>query len=50
MTEEARLLLAWYAQYGRDMPWRVKGGAHFDPYAVWVSEIMLQQTTVQKWF
>ena len=29
------------------MPWRVKGGAHFDPYAVWISEIMLQQTTVQ---
>ena len=29
------------------MPWRVKGGAHFNPYAVWISEIMLQQTTVQ---
>jgi len=39
-------LLDWYAKYGRDMPWRVKGGAHPDAYAVWISEIMLQQTTV----
>lgn len=39
-------LLNWYAQNGRDMPWRVKGGAHPDAYAVWISEIMLQQTTV----
>ena len=39
-------LLDWYTQYGRDMPWRVKGGAHPDAYAVWISEIMLQQTTV----
>ena len=28
------------------MPWRVKGGAHPNAYAVWISEIMLQQTTV----
>ena len=47
MIEEARQLLDWYTRYGREMPWRVKGGAHPDPYAVWVSEIMLQQTTVQ---
>ncbi|MBR6412406.1 MAG: A/G-specific adenine glycosylase [Alphaproteobacteria bacterium] len=40
-------LLGWYRTNGRDMPWRVKGGAHSDPYAVWISEIMLQQTTVQ---
>ena len=39
-------LLAWYQKNGRDLPWRTKGGAHFDPYAVWISEIMLQQTTV----
>ena len=39
-------LLDWYQKNGRDLPWRVKGGAHFDPYAVWISEIMLQQTTV----
>lgn len=40
-------LLRWFYHHGRDMPWRVKGGAHFDPYAVWISEIMLQQTTVK---
>ena len=40
-------LLAWFDRNGRDLPWRVKGGAHFDPYAVWISEIMLQQTTVK---
>lgn len=40
-------LLAWYKKSGRDLPWRVKGKAHFNPYYVWISEIMLQQTTVQ---
>jgi len=35
-------LLAWYAANRREMPWR----GHPDPYAVWVSEIMLQQTQV----
>ncbi len=38
-------LLAWYDAHGRDLPWRVKGGRP-DPYRVWLSEIMLQQTTV----
>ena len=47
ITNEAQALLSWYATHGRDLPWRVKGGAHPDAYAVWVSEIMLQQTTVQ---
>ena len=42
-----RLLIDWYTQNGRDLPWRVKGGAHPDPYIVFVSEIMLQQTTVK---
>ena len=36
-------LLSWYRQYGRTLPWR----GHPDPYAVWVSEIMLQQTRVE---
>jgi A/G-specific adenine glycosylase len=36
-------LLAWYARHARDLPWRGSG----DPYAVWVSEIMLQQTRVE---
>lgn len=39
----ARDLLAWYDVSKRDLPWRRLG---HDPYAVWVSEIMLQQTTV----
>ncbi len=36
-------LLAWYSQFGRDLPWRQTR----DPYAIWVSEIMLQQTQVK---
>jgi A/G-specific adenine glycosylase len=39
-------LLAWYANEARDLPWRVKPGEAADPYCVWLSEIMLQQTTV----
>lgn len=39
-------LLKWYKKNGRELPWRTKGGAHPDAYAVWISEIMLQQTTV----
>lgn len=39
-------LLKWYQKNGRELPWRTKGGPHFDAYAVWISEIMLQQTTV----
>ncbi|MBA4399906.1 MAG: A/G-specific adenine glycosylase [Anaerolinea sp.] len=42
-TEFARLLLAWYMQHARELPWRGVS----DPYAVWVSEIMLQQTRVE---
>jgi len=36
-------LLDWYRRQGRSLPWR----GHPDPYAVWVSEIMLQQTRVE---
>ncbi|MCW1918999.1 A/G-specific adenine glycosylase [Rhodobacter sp. KR11] len=46
----AESLLAWYDVHGRELPWRVKGGPdtqrHADPYRVWLSEVMLQQTTV----
>ncbi len=42
-TPFAKKLLAWYAVHGRTLPWR----GHPDPYAVWVSEIMLQQTRVE---
>jgi A/G-specific adenine glycosylase len=39
-------LLAWYDRHRRDLPWRAAGGVIPDPYRVWLSEIMLQQTTV----
>jgi A/G-specific adenine glycosylase len=38
-----RQLLAWYRRNRRDLPWRRQR----DPYAIWVSEVMLQQTTVR---
>ena len=39
-------IINWYDKNGRDLPWRSKGNQKPDPYKVWVSEIMLQQTTV----
>src|SRR5262249_7834917 len=45
-TELCRELVAWYDRYRRDLPWRAKPGTAPDPYKVWLSEIMLQQTTV----
>jgi A/G-specific adenine glycosylase len=42
----ARSLLAWYDRHRRRLPWRALPGEIPDPYAVWLSEIMLQQTTV----
>ena len=39
-------LLQWYDAHARDLPWRHKPGEPADPYRVWLSEIMLQQTTV----
>lgn len=44
---KAGALLAWYDVHRRDLPWRAKRGRRADPYHVWLSEIMLQQTTVQ---
>ena len=41
------LLLAWYDRHRRVLPWRAPPGETPDPYAVWLSEIMLQQTTVK---
>ncbi|WP_172300348.1 A/G-specific adenine glycosylase [Pseudoruegeria sp. HB172150] len=53
MRDEAlsRTLLDWYDRHAREMPWRVgpsarRAGVRPDPYAVWMSEVMLQQTTV----
>ena len=43
----AKLLLDWYNAHARDLPWRARPGAPApDPYHVWLSEVMLQQTTV----
>ncbi len=46
-AELSKQLLAWYADCGRELPWRVKGGAHPNPYVILVSEFMLQQTGVK---
>ena len=47
MTPFARALLDWYDAHGRkDLPWRAQGPAPRDPYPIWISEIMLQQTQV----
>ena len=40
----AETLLAWYDRARRDLPWRAPPGARPDPYAVWLAEVMLQQT------
>lgn len=40
-------LLAWYDEERRDLPWRYGPEASADPYRVWLSEVMLQQTTVK---
>src|SRR5579863_1551554 len=42
ITEFRAALLRWFAQHRRDLPWRRTR----DPYAIWISEIMLQQTRV----
>jgi A/G-specific adenine glycosylase len=44
---DPRSLLAWYDRHRRSLPWRAKKGETPDPYRVWLSEIMLQQTTVK---
>ena len=37
-------LLKWFAQYGRELPWR----GISDPYGIWVSEVILQQTRIEQ--
>jgi A/G-specific adenine glycosylase len=51
VTDLSRQLLAWYDRHARVMPWRISSsdraaGVRPDPYRVWLSEVMLQQTTV----
>ena len=43
MQTEGKVLLDWYYQNKRDLPWRKSK----NPYYVWISEIMLQQTRVE---
>ena len=45
-TPRAEVLLSWYDRHRRDLPWRAPPGLRPDPYRVWLSEVMLQQTTV----
>lgn len=46
LTRLAPVLLAWFDRSSRSLPWRTARGIKRDPYRVWLSEIMLQQTTV----
>ena len=45
-VDAARALLCWYVVDKRSLPWRAGAGESPDPYRVWLSEVMLQQTTV----
>jgi A/G-specific adenine glycosylase len=45
--ETAEVLLDWYDHERRDLPWRASPGRQPDAYRIWLSEIMLQQTTVK---
>jgi A/G-specific adenine glycosylase len=46
-ADRPALLLAWYDRHRRKLPWRPSAGERADPYRVWLSEIMLQQTGVK---
>jgi A/G-specific adenine glycosylase len=45
-VDASNALLRWYAVDKRRLPWRATAGERADPYRVWLSEVMLQQTTV----
>ncbi len=47
-TELSETLLDWYGTHARVLPWRMPPGSNLppDPYRIWLSEVMLQQTTV----
>jgi A/G-specific adenine glycosylase len=47
LSPQPTALLAWYDRHRRRLPWRALPGSRPDPYRVWLSEIMLQQTTVK---
>ncbi|HEX6375702.1 MAG TPA: A/G-specific adenine glycosylase [Allosphingosinicella sp.] len=45
-VDASEALLRWFAVDKRRLPWRVEGDGRPDPYRIWLSEVMLQQTTV----
>ena len=46
MNSFSAVIIRWFREYGRDLPWRETK----DPYAIWLSEIILQQTRIaQGW-
>lgn len=47
LPSPGKRMLAWYDRHRRSLPWRAPPGVAADPYHVWLSEIMLQQTTVK---
>ena len=47
VSPDPAILLQWYDRHRRVLPWRAARGERADPYRVWLSEIMLQQTTVK---
>jgi len=47
LPDARRALIAWYHRNDRRLPWRVRWAETRDPYVVWVSEIMLQQTLIK---
>ena len=47
LTEIASRLVAWHNEHQRDLPWRHAPAGRRDPYSVWISEIMAQQTRVE---
>jgi A/G-specific adenine glycosylase len=47
VSPDPAILLQWYDRHRRVLPWRAAKGERADPYRVWLSEIMLQQTTVK---
>ena len=46
MVSVSAALLNWYDLHQRILPWRAREGEQAEPYSVWLSEVMLQQTTV----
>ncbi len=46
VAEDQKLLIDWYTENKRTLPWRSNQGEAKNPYKIWISEVMLQQTTV----